>query len=252
MSQTTHPRRSPPRTAPAAPRKTPKPATLVERFWNNVARLPGRTWRGLIRLGAAEFRLEREAQRVARQKLPLARRMELDRVPGMSSDHECQLLAYLAYTAPRGGEVVEIGAWMGRTTAWLVEGVSWRADRPGIHSIDPHQRASWDGFCDTVARLDLKDRGLSVYRAPSHDVGRTWNRPIGLLWIDGCHEYDAVTQDIDDFVPHVLPGGWVVFDDAAGGHFPGVERAVAEKMFGRPNFRHEGTLRHLQLFRRLG
>jgi SAM-dependent methyltransferase len=60
-----------------------------------------------------------------------------------------------------------------------------------------------------------------------------------------------VRQDIDDFVPHVVPGGWIVFDDAAGGKFPGVERAIAERMTCRDGFRHVATIRHLDVFQRL-
>ena len=84
----------------------------------------------------------------------------------------------------------------------------------------------------------------------SHDAGKNWQRPISLLWIDGSHEYEDVLTDIEDFMPHVVPGGWVVFDDAHGGKFPGVERAIAERMLPRPGFRHVGAIKHFQLFQR--
>ena len=49
---------------------------------------------------------------------------------------------------------------------------------------------------------------------------------------------------------HHMPGGWIVFDDAVGGTFPGVEEAVHERMLHRPGYRREGVIRHLQVFRR--
>ena len=225
------------------------PAGLT-RVLHNLARLPLRTAESVGRWFDPSYRLERTANRSVRRWLTADRRRQLETVEGMSSDRECRLLAHLASQAPAGGDIVEIGAWLGKSTAWLVEGAHRQPKPPQVVSIDPHQRNSWPGFCATVEQLDLQRRGLQIHRAMSHDVGRDWKRPIGLLWVDGCHEYQPVLQDIEDFVPHMLPGGWVVFDDAAGGKFPGVERAIAERMTPRPGFRRVAVIRHLQVFRR--
>jgi hypothetical protein len=50
-----------------------------------------------------------------------------------------------------------------------------------------------------------------------------------LLFVDGLHTYEAVKADIDDWVPRVIPGGVIVFDDyfPLGDH-PGVKQAVDE------------------------
>ena len=168
----------------------------------------------------------------------------------MCSIRECRLLALLARQAPAGGAIVEIGAWKGRTTAWLVEAAERRADRPPVISIDPHHRESWDDFCRTVADLKLAERGLAVVRQRSHDAALNWSRPISMLWVDGSHEYDDVARDIADFTPHVLPGGVVAFDDSAGGEFPGVERAIAEWRAADRRFVHVATLRTITIMRR--
>jgi SAM-dependent methyltransferase/predicted O-methyltransferase YrrM len=223
----------------------------VARVVENLARFPRRTATSLVRLWSADFELERRANWAVRRWFTYDRIAQLDAIAGMSAAHECRLLAYLAAQAPAAGAIVEIGAWKGKSTAWLVEGACRRSQPAEVFSIDPHERDSWEEFNNTVQRFDLARRGLTVQRLLSHDVGRTWNRPIGMLWIDGSHQYEAVRQDIDDFVPHVVPGGWVVFDDAAGGKFPGVERAIAERMQGRDGFRHVATIRHLDVFQRL-
>lgn len=97
--------------------------------------------------------------------------------------------------------------------------------------------------------MGLEQRGLVVLRESSQIIGRHWNKPISLLWIDGCHEYDAVCKDIEYFVPHVLKGGWIIFDDAAGGAFPGCERAIAERMPAFKQITRCAVLRHLQVYR---
>ena len=220
------------------------------RVAQNIVRFPQRTARSIARLFTPDYRLERQALAYVAQHIPVERRERLSTVPGMSSERECALLAFLAHTVPAGGCIVEIGAWKGKSTAWLVEGSQLRAAPLPVVSIDPHERDSWNDFRATVSGFDLERRGLEVRRAFSHEVGREWRRPISLLWVDGCHEYEPVLQDIADFAPHVVADGWIVFDDAAGGRFPGVERALVERMDGDARFRRTATLRHLAVYRR--
>ena len=225
------------------------PPVGKSRVLHNLVRLPRRTAGSLLRLVDPNYRLERRARSV-RFWLDRQRMAELESIPGMCSQRECRLLAYLILQAPPRGDVVEIGAWKGRMTAWLVEAAQIRADQLAIHSIDPHHRGSWEDYCKTLSRFDLCARGLRVYRASSHEVGQAWTRPISLLWIDGSHEYKDVAVDIADFTPHVVVGGWVGFDDSAGGHFPGVERAVAEWASHDKRFVRVATLRNVSFYRR--
>jgi predicted O-methyltransferase YrrM/SAM-dependent methyltransferase len=222
----------------------------LARVVENLARIPRRTAKSLVRLCSAEFELERQARRAVRRWFARDRIAQLDAIPGMSAAHECRLLAYLATQAPAGGAIVEIGAWKGKSTAWLIEGASRRSQPTETFSIDPHERGSWEEYNATVRRFDLVRRGLTIQRRASQDVGRTWNQPITMLWIDGSHDYEAVRQDIGAFVPHVVPGGWIVFDDAAGGKFPGVERAIADRMPAFDDLRRVATIRHLDVFQR--
>src|SRR5262249_54336425 len=147
-------------------------------------------------------------------------------------------------------------------TALLVDVAEGRPERPTVVSIDPHADFpdyndaskiinTWAAYSTTVSRFGLKERGLEIQRAFSHDGGRTWQRPISFLWIDGGHENDDVIHDIEDFPSNVRPGGWIVFDDAQGGHYPGVERAIAERMIGRSGFRHLGAVKHFEVFQKV-
>lgn len=228
-----------------------KSAKGIRRVLDNLARFPIRTGQSVARLLDPAYRLERQAHRKAAKLLSFERRRELATVPGMSSTHECELLFYLANTAPSGGTIVEIGAWKGKSAAWLIEGSTLRSDPLDLVSIDPHQLGSWEEFSETVRRFELERRGLRVLRTGSDVAAKNWNAPISLLWIDGDHDYEPVLRDIDGFAPHVLPGGFVVFDDATTGDCPGVPRAIADRMTNNPQFRHAGAIRHLELFQRL-
>jgi predicted O-methyltransferase YrrM len=231
--------------------------TLLKRALRNATRLPTRTLRTVRRRFDPVYRLEREAVREAPIRFGPERCAELASIPGTSSTREGMLLAHLARQSPARGVIVEIGAFKGRTTAWLVEAAEHRPSRTAVVSIDPHlgmghwhPASTWDEFQQTVERFDLQGRGLEVRRATSAQVAASWLRPISFLWIDGSHDYEDVAGDIDGFVPHVLPGGWVVFDDAATGEFPGVWQAIQDRMLTRTSFAHLGLLRHLAIFRR--
>jgi len=64
--------------------------------------------------------------------------------------------------------------------------------------------------------------------ADSRSAAARWDgRPIRLLFIDGDHSYDAVKSDLESWLPFVVPGGYVVFDDVID-KFPDVKRLVGE------------------------
>jgi predicted O-methyltransferase YrrM len=217
----------------------------------NLVKLPSRAAKSLARRSDPAYALQRTATAAINRMIPAKRRRELDSISGTSTLRGCQLLAYLAGQSPQGGCIVEIGAFSGKSTAWLIEAAQMRPAKPKVHSIDPHtQFSSWHEYQNTVKRFDLENRGLIIHKAYSHEIGATWNKPISFLWIDGGHDLKTVLDDIADFVPHVITGGWVVFDDAAGGRFPGVEQAIAEQMMNRPGFRHAGVIKRFEVFQR--
>jgi predicted O-methyltransferase YrrM len=228
----------------------------LHRALRNVSRIPHRTFKSVQRRLDPIYRLEREACAEVPRRFGQKRCDEFESVPGTSSSREGMLLAHLAMQSPAGGLIVEIGAFKGKTTTWLVEAAGHHPARPRVVSIDPHlgmdyhRDSTWAEFQRTVERFALDRRGLEICRARSAEVAAAWARPISLLWIDGSHTYEDVAADIDGFVPHVLPGGWVVFDDAAGQEFPGVWRAIEERMLTRHSFQYLGLLRHLAIFRR--
>jgi predicted O-methyltransferase YrrM len=220
------------------------------RIAQNIARLPIRTARYIARRFDPNYDLERDAKTLP-ARIGARRLAQLQAVPGRRDERECRLVAHLATMAPSGGEIVEIGAFKGRVTSWLVEAAQLRPDRPVVVSIDPHVWGTRPDFEKTVADLGLAERGLRVHYADSRALGRTWSNPIIFLWIDGSHEYDDVRQDINNFTPYVVPEGLIAFDDGAGGTFPDVERAVAQWHCGSDAYKRIATLRNISVFRRV-
>ncbi|MCI0685797.1 MAG: class I SAM-dependent methyltransferase, partial [Sporichthyaceae bacterium] len=93
------------------------------------------------------------------------------------------------------GHVVEVGSYRGRSTVLLASAM--RALRPTgrVAAIDPHEGVislagrpdrhgspTYEAFQANVAAAGLTDF-VEVIRTPSTHV--VWDRPIGLLFIDG-------------------------------------------------------------------
>ena len=170
---------------------------------------------------------------------PIMRAMQS--INGFLYDDEADLL--LAATArvlampgpPRS--VVEIGSYCGKST--VVFGMTARVLHPDakVYAIDPHQgelsvgdeivpgEPTFKQFQRNMAAAGLEQVVVPI-RKRSTDV--RWNLPIGLLFVDGLHDYLSVSRDFAHFAPWVVPGGLVAFHDYGKRDFPGVTTFVDE------------------------
>ncbi len=156
-------------------------------------------------------------------------------IRGWLSAAQAQLL-YDYAAAVRDACVVEIGSYRGRSTAALALGAIAGGGAP-VFAIEPHEEFHGPlggefgpedraAFFRNMLKFDLY-RQVRLVNLPSTVVARGWERPVGLLWIDGDHTFDAVRADFISWKPHLVPGAIVAFDDAAT---PGLgpDRVVAE------------------------
>lgn len=228
---------------------TPPPRLpMLQRTMYNLVKLPGRSIESLARRLHPAFKIQQAADRFVHEQMEDGLYQRLCAIPANTSDRKCRLLFYLAMTAKADGCLVEIGAFKGKSTAWLAEAAR-RTGKPLV-SIDPHLLESLDEFNQTVQQFNI-DAVATLHKKLSHDVGQNWPDPIAFLWIDGGHEYDCVRQDILDFAPHVQPGGIVVFDDVDPKVFPGVVQAVDELMHPNPSFKFLGQIKSFGLFKKI-
>ena len=84
--------------------------------------------------------------------------------------------------------------------------------------------------------------------------------PYDVIFIDGCHDYDVVIQDIEAYVPLVRNGVYFVMDDcslyiqAPYGQFmghPDVSRAAEERLRNHPQLRHVVAVGHNQVWQKI-
>jgi predicted O-methyltransferase YrrM len=153
-------------------------------------------------------------------------------VEGWLTSVEGRLLYELARQADPATYIVEIGSWKGRSTIWLAAGAKAGLGARVV-AIDPHGGTSLHSTGEGTEgelRRNLDAAGVSdqvdVLVATSEAAVEGWNRPIGLLWIDGDHAYESVRRDFRAWEGHIVDGGIVALHDTVFWDGPG--RIVSE------------------------
>jgi len=173
-------------------------------------------------------------------------------VQGWSANSELLVLYNAARIAT--GDVLEIGCFLGRSTVQLAAGLKISGRSGTVHAIDPffdpfkvtyddpNWRSWWvdnfpqngdvitgtkNVFLGNVKKCQVDDK-ISVHHSLSRDIhGAFQNESLGVLFIDGNHDYEHVKEDFTLYFPKVAKGGLVLFHDVIPSH-PGVVRFIKE------------------------
>jgi MMP 1-O-methyltransferase len=162
----------------------------------------------------------------------------LEGVDGWLTDKEANLLYRLARRCKGKGAIVEIGSWKGRSSICLAIG-SQAGAKKTVHAIDPHTGSSEHGNVYTFDEFqrNIKRAGVAPFITPhvrpSTEVAGEWSEPVELIWIDGAHEYEFVSQDFDRWFPHVVEGGTMAFHDST---LPGPMHVLEREVYKGTHF----------------
>lgn len=133
-------------------------------------------------------------------------------VEGWMTRRELEFLGLLAAAPTAEGEVLEIGSYRGRSTTVLARCAAL-AGKERIVAVDHLlQPAAHEEFCASVRRAGVEHL-IEFHRMMSWELGRTWQRPLRLLWIDGNHTYAATKRDFGTFAPFLANGAIVAIHD---------------------------------------
>lgn len=155
-------------------------------------------------------------------------------VHGFLNPNEAGLLRDLAAAAPKGGVIVELGSYRGKSTVAL----AWGAQQSGatVWAIDPHESYKQgetdfgpldnSAFLQNIVRMEVSDV-VRVINLPAEEVSIIWHRPIDVLFLDANHEYEFIDRDFRQWAVAVKVQGVIAMHDT-GGNWPGVTRFVEE------------------------
>jgi len=196
----------------------------------------------------------------------------------MNAASNAVAFSYAIKNMPRDTAVLEIGTYLGQS-ACMITYLMWRHGRfAPMFCCDPYHFEQTEkpigGFFDASTKefrqycIETAKRNLAMFsghhvphlvEAYSHEFLAAWARgqqcgdlfgrpvrlggPLGFVYIDGSHTYEAAKGDFLGADPFVVPGGFVFFDDSTPG-WAGVHRVVQEVLqrpdyellFARPNY----------------
>lgn len=139
-----------------------------------------------------------------------------DAIEGWLTREQAAVLFEAARSLPVGSTVIEIGSHQGRSTVVLASGLPAGGR---LLAVDPFD-AEWRyGGPDTRARLlqhltaaGVTDR-VEVVAATSRAARASYDGEVGLVYVDGKHDYWTVRDDLT-WAARVPDGGVVLVHDA--------------------------------------
>jgi len=181
----------------------------------------------------------------------------LQRIPGFfNKDDALHFALMLGYQAVAGieGDVLEIGSWFGRSTAFIayyigdhgrllvcdafqLESTDQYDNRPSIEQFRSNLLQHAPAF--DIARLD-------IYPCLSADLKLPKDTRLRFAHVDGGHGFDEALHDLRLVADFVAQGGVVVVDDYAHPRWPDVHKAVDAFLGEHENFGLAATLNRWQ------
>ncbi len=164
---------------------------------------------------------------------------------GFLDEEEGLRLHELARAHAQIGPIVEIGSYCGKSAVYL--GTGARAANGTLLCVDHHRGSeenqpgwehhdtdTWDTeakamdtlpFLRRTLRLAGLEQHAMIVVAQSAVLAKIWSTPIGMLFIDGGHSFEAARGDYDAWTPKIAPGGILAIHDlfpnpADGGQAP--------------------------------
>ena len=167
---------------------------------------------------------------------------DVSKIPGWLYDDEPEWLYSQAKEAP--GLIVEVGSYMGKSTVCLAQGALDGHGGP-VLSFDPQyigNRPTYEQLLRNLKEYGVRDV-VQTYVCRSEEVRRfVGDGEAGLIFIDGDHNYQSAVSDLDTLLPMLKAGGIVAVHDCTP-WYPGVVRAVRERIFDQPDCFPERELR---------
>jgi hypothetical protein len=159
------------------------------------------------------------------------------------SDDIVEFYKTVVEQALSGQHFVEVGAYKGKSTAFLVVEILNSAKTIRVDCVDTWEGSSEmksDGLFpdDDVVNSTLYDKFLdnirpvrefvNPIRSTSVDAAKMYeDNSLDFVFIDAEHSYESVREDIDAWLPKVKKGGIIAGHDYSTA-WPGVIQAVDE------------------------
>jgi predicted O-methyltransferase YrrM len=165
---------------------------------------------------------------------------KVNAIDGWLLPGQAQWLFETAQAMPGDAIILEIGGYLGHSTAALAFGCA--GTKKHVFCIDTFcgnvtdfvRGKQFEGsmfaerWADNLYNAGIADYVTGLAGYSSHYYNE-WDKPLDMLFIDGSHQYDDVIGDLRVFGQHVKPGGIVAMHDITPlAPWPGPYRAWCE------------------------
>jgi predicted O-methyltransferase YrrM len=158
---------------------------------------------------------------------------QIDQVKGFLDPEEGKHLFELTRKASNLGPCLEIGSYCGKSTVYIGQACKEKAailfsidhhqgseeQQPGEEYFDPalydYQSFKMDTlptFRRTLASFELEDTVVPII-STSAIAAKSWATPLGMVFIDGGHSYEAASTDYTCWAKHIIPNGYLLIHD---------------------------------------
>lgn len=152
-------------------------------------------------------------------------------IPGWVTPPATREIALASYNLHDSPTIVEVGAFMGRSTFLMAAARRLRGNGT-VHAIDPFD-CSGDGFSiphyekllqesgastlEEAFRNNMRrfgvEKGIEVYKGTSFEVVANWSRQIDLLLLDGDQTPLVVRRTFETWIPFLKKGGTLIMNN---------------------------------------
>jgi predicted O-methyltransferase YrrM len=186
-----------------------------------------------------------EARHSNNQEAVMQLPIEINKVKGFLAPDEGKALYRYAFETAVLGSCLEVGSYCGKSTVYL--GAAAKSKGGVVYAIDHHRGSeehqkgeeyhdpdlydngaqlmdSFREFRKTMRAAQLEDTVVPIV-APSRIASKRWATPLGMVFIDGGHSFEAALADYRSWAAHIVPGGILAIHDifpdpAKGGQAP--------------------------------
>ncbi len=202
------------------------------------ARLIGRLWQ---RLASTEF-----AHGESLSMQPALADMCVDSKSNMLDEWElaCLCSCIVNFDWKPDDYLIEIGTNIGQTAVFMAKVLRSMGLGTKIISVDPfsfaadkmlNPKGNYSYYVTLTRQQNVNDMCIPV-TAFSQDIPHIFKENVGVLLVDGSHQYEDVKKDLDYYSGLVRPNGYVFVDDYNASNYPGVYGAFDEWLAGYDNF----------------
>lgn len=158
-------------------------------------------------------------------------------IPGWFSKEHQEFYQRTVKNLPDASHVVEVGAWMGKSTSYMAVEIANSGKTIKFDCVD-----HWQGSVEHIEYQEIKDGTLyekflvniapvlefvTPIKKSSVDAAKDYpDESLDVVFLDGSHELDDVLDDICAWMPKLKPGGILAGDDFNEHEYPGVYNAV--------------------------